>query len=414
MSRRRIRPLLDAETVAAHLAERGVTEDVDEVAARIVTAVAQQIQQALTIERNRQRLRGIDDKKDAVPATTLLSTAEIERLPLWVREQIDGAVLVGSRRDVVRTPDGRKYHRRNPLNDLSGGEWTFFLNSVINTRYLTSGPEAYAHDVRKVHPSPKPPQLMQAIIEFFTKEGEVVLDHFMGVGGTLLGASLAGRRAIGIDLNPDYIDAYGRAAQDLSLTVQRTVVGDALDVLSDAGALDGLMGGEELALVLIDPPYGDMMARPKTGEAVKQRTGTDPTPYTLSERDLGNMGWEASLAQLTRSVELAMARLRGGGHVVIFMKDLQPSADADNLLHADVVRSVGALEGLTFIGMRIWADQGVNLYPYGYPYAFVANQIHQYILVFRKARPKPAKRQAGKADKAQPARAKAGEGRRGS
>ena len=50
-----------------------------------------------------------------------------------------------------------------------------FLNSVITTRYSTSGSDSYAHEIRKIHPSPKPPQLMRQIIEFFTKEGVLFL-----------------------------------------------------------------------------------------------------------------------------------------------------------------------------------------------------------------------------------------------
>jgi hypothetical protein len=66
------------------------------------------------------------------------------------------------------------------------------------------------------------------------------------------------------------------------------------------------------------------------------------------------------------------------------MKDLQPTAEEPNLLHADTINSLNSISGLRYLGLKIWADQGVNLYPYGYPFAFVANQIHQYILVFRK------------------------------
>jgi DNA modification methylase len=135
-------------------------------------------------------------------------------------------VIIGNSGDVIQVPDGRKYHRKNKLNDLPGGQWTFFLNSVINTRFPTSGAEAYAHDLRKIHPSPKPPQLMRDIIEFFTKEDEIVLDYFMGVGGTLIGASLCGRKAIGIDLNQKYLDVYKLANKALGLKEQITLLGN--------------------------------------------------------------------------------------------------------------------------------------------------------------------------------------------
>ena len=43
---------------------------------------------------------------------------------------------------------------------------------------------------------------MKDIIEFFTKADGKILDPFAGVGGTLLGAALAGgdRKVIGFDL----------------------------------------------------------------------------------------------------------------------------------------------------------------------------------------------------------------------
>src|SRR6476469_10688846 len=86
----------------------------------------------------------------------------------------------------VKPPDPR-----NRLNDLTGREWVHFLSSVEATAYPTSGPQSYGHKLRRAHPSPKPPQLMRRIIEFFTRRDEWVLDPFMGVGGTLLGCALA-------------------------------------------------------------------------------------------------------------------------------------------------------------------------------------------------------------------------------
>ncbi|MBI3969488.1 MAG: DNA methylase, partial [Chloroflexi bacterium] len=83
-------------------------------------------------------------------------------------------------------------HPRNRLNELTGREWLYFLNSVDVTAYPVSGEAACGHNLRRQHPSPKPPQLMRKIVEFFTKSGEWVLDPFVGVGGTLLACSLSG------------------------------------------------------------------------------------------------------------------------------------------------------------------------------------------------------------------------------
>jgi len=53
------------------------------------------------------------------------------------------------------------------------------------------------------------------------------------------------------------------------------------------------------------------------------------------------------------------------------------------MLHADIVAALRELPGLEYRGYRIWHDQSLNLYPFGYPFAFVSNQVHQFILIFR-------------------------------
>ena len=69
---------------------------------------------------------------------------------------------------------------------------------------------------------------------------------------------------------------------------------------------------------------------------------------------------------------------------MIFIKDLQPNKKELNLLHADIIKKINEIPNLNYKGLRIWADRSAKLFPYGYPFSFVANQIHQYILVFRK------------------------------
>ena len=63
----------------------------------------------------------------------------------------------------------------------------------------------------------------------------------MGVGGTLLGASLCDRRALGIDLNSDFIEIYKNASKELGLKVQPTLQGDALQLL-ESNKLKNIIG----------------------------------------------------------------------------------------------------------------------------------------------------------------------------
>ena len=334
--------------------------------------------------KNKLRLNKIDENKTNIPAKSFLSNKNLEKLPSWVKDEIEESSIVGNSKKVIQTPDKKKYHLDNKLNDLSGGEWTFFLNSVITTRYSTSGPDSYAHEIRKIHPSPKPPQLMRDIIEFFTKENDLVFDFYMGVGGTLLGASLCNRKAIGIDLEGKYISAYKKASKALNLVEQKTLQTDSVNFLKNKSKFSKFLNQQEIDLILIDPPYGDMMARDKTGEAAKNKKSSEATPFTNMEVDLGNMEWKKFREVFKDTIQNATKNLKDKGHLVIFIKDLQPKNGAPNLLHADLINDINNVDGINYLGTKIWGDLSVNLYPYGYPHSYVSNQIHQYILIFRK------------------------------
>ena len=375
--------VINEDELREYLSSLGIEEIHSDLLSGLLKELESKAKEQAKIKKNRSRIKANDDAKEHVPAESILSKEEIDVLPSWVRNEVKDSVIIGTSGDVIQVPDGRKYHRKNKLNDLPGGQWTFFLNSVINTRYPTNGVEAYAHDIRKVHPSPKPPQLMRDIIEFFTKENEIVLDYFMGVGGTLIGASLCNRIAIGIDLNQKYIDAYKEANNVLGLKEQVTLLGDSIQLLKKGNEITGLLKNNKASLVLIDPPYGDMLAREKTGEAIKKNKDSSPTPFTDLTTDLGNMEIDEFFPIFKESIRDSMKFLKSRGHIVVFMKDLQPSKTSPNLLHSRVIEDLAELDGLKYLGMKIWADQSVNLYPYGYPFAFVSNQIHQYIMIFR-------------------------------
>jgi hypothetical protein len=277
-----------------------------------------------------------------------------------------------------RTTDDAQIDPRNRLNDLTGREWTYALRSVIATRYPTTGAESYAHALRRSHPSPKPPQLMAELIRFFSKRGGRVLDPFAGVGGTLLACALEGRRGLGVELSPEYATIYAEVSANLKLEAQELIVGDARNLL----AYEELRR-EAFDLILTDPPYAQMMAKPKTGERKKRGQG-EATPFTLDPADLGNLDYRAFLRELAHILGAAVTLLKPNGYLVLFTKDLQPTREHHNLLHADIVNELVALPELAFRGYRIWHDMSQNLYPFGYPFAFVSNQVHQFILIFRK------------------------------
>jgi DNA modification methylase len=378
--------MIDNNKVLEYLKKHKLEIDTNLFLAEINIELNKLIQDKVESIKKKNRVKSNDLIKETYLVEDVLSPEQILTLPKWVREGLSLAKIIGNSKNIIQISDGRKYHLKNKLNDLSGNEWIYFLNSVVNTRYSTSGKDSYAHDIRKSHPSPKPPQLLESIINFFTKEGQYVLDYFMGVGGTLLAASLSNRNAVGIELSQEYINTYKKASDSLGLSYQKTICGDSLILLKDFQLMNSLSNNNLFSLILIDPPYGNMLSRARTGESFKKNKDSSPTPFTDSSHDLGNMKWNDFRLAFLESINLSLNYLKDGGHLVVFIKDLQPEDNNPNLLHCNLIRDLSDLESLKYLGTKIWADQSVNLYPYGYPFSFVPNQIHQYILIFKKTK----------------------------
>lgn len=366
---------LDRSKLEKMLKEQGVID-----VQKAVKEISDDVKSIIT-KHKRSSKKVNDDYQQAIPISKIYPNFDVTVLPSWLKSHCSDLRILGENTIII--PDGRKYQINNKLNDLSGGAWTYFTSSVLNTNYKTSGPDDFAFNIRKIHPSPKPPPLMRDIIEFFTKENEIVFDYFMGVGGSLLGASLCGRRSVGIDLNEKYIDAYRQASQQLGLPLGKTVCGDSLELLKDDKLVNKFLEGEKISLILIDPPYSNMMSKKKTGADIAIY-GNKATPFTNDIRDLGNLERTDFFAKLKQSVLLASKYLKKRGYIVIFIKDMQPHKKETNLLHADIVKYINEIDNISYKGLKIWADQTSKLFPYGYPFSFVANQIHQYILIFRK------------------------------
>jgi DNA modification methylase len=293
-------------------------------------------------------------------------------------------------------------HPRNTLNELSGEEWLYFTKSVWTTAY----PSELGHALRKQHGANKPPRLMARLIEFFTQSGEVVLDPFAGVGGTLLGAAIARgpRRAIGIELSPRWAEVYaqvvaaaradrdgeGALLADLGPSDPggaRTFdpsgcdlrVGDALELLPT-------LAPESFDFVATDPPYNVQLPMTMSGGALSEAFSNRRTDYamvTADPADLANAAdYPAFLDRMTDVLREVHRVLRAGRYAVLIVRDAYQGGryvftGSDLAARADSV-------GLTPKGDLIWYQAGTRLRPYGYPTGFVPNIAHQHLLVFRR------------------------------
>jgi DNA modification methylase len=298
--------------------------------------------------------------------------------------------------------DGRRApHPANTLNELTGEEWLYFTKSLMTTAY----PSELGHTARRVHGANKPPRLMARLIEFFSRTGELVLDPFAGVGGTLLGAAIARgpRRALGIELEPRWVaifddvvralanerDGAGPDLADLGTadpggprrfdpSAIEMRVGDALAVLPtlDAGSVD---------LVATDPPYNLQLPMTMAGGTLAETHANRRTDYAMitdSPADLANAADYPTFLERMGIVFGEVGRvLRPGGYAVVIVRDAYQ--DGRYVFTGSDLAARAAAVGLVPKGDLIWYQAGTRLRPYGYPRAFVPNIVHQHILVLR-------------------------------
>lgn len=74
------------------------------------------------------------------------------------------------------------------------------------------------------HPAPFPVELPEQLIRLYTYTDDLVLDPFMGSGSTLVAAARLGRRYVGYDLDPDYVEVARKRVEDAAATEAITKV----------------------------------------------------------------------------------------------------------------------------------------------------------------------------------------------
>ncbi len=297
--------------------------------------------------------------------------------------------------------DNGHVHPDNSLNELSGEEWLYFTKSLWTTAY----PSELGHAARKAHGANKPPRLMAKLIEFFTKPGELVLDPFAGVGGTLLGASIcrSPRRALGFEIEPRWAEVYDSvvssalAAQngDASLLADlgqsdpgggrgfdpsgaRLVIGDAVTLLAglEAASVD---------FVATDPPYNPQLRLTMAGGKLAERFANRRTDYAMVTADPADLANSATYDEYLDRMEGVLAELhrvlRPKRYATVIVRDAYQDGHY-RFTGADLAARAERV-GFVTKGDLVWYQAGSRLRPYGYPRGFVPNIVHQHILVLR-------------------------------
>lgn len=281
-----------------------------------------------------------------------------------------------------------KYDPRNKLNNLTGTEWlpetkSFWYQKGLGSKH----PHA---QIEKQHPAPFSFQDVGRLINFFTKENQIVLDPFLGVGSTLKAAALLNRVGVGIELSPKWSEL---AKERLEVEVgegtskQHTIItGDSRDELKkfDDNSFD---------FMVTSPPYWAILNKKADHKVKKERLENNlATNYSEDEKDLGNISdYSEFLNILVNDIFIEIGRLiKPDKYACIVVSDFRHKSEFVSF-HSDLIQRLNKARIndkyiFTLQGVKALIQNHKSLLPYGYPFAYVENIHHQYILIFRKTK----------------------------
>jgi DNA modification methylase len=282
---------------------------------------------------------------------------------------------------------------RNSLNDLTGKEWlpetkSFFFQKGLGAKH----PHA---QIERLHPAPYSFQDIARLITFFSKKNNLVLDPFGGVGSTAKACALYGRKCTSIELSPEW--------HELSIKRLETEVAEGSSTDHDfinADCISTLKSFEDgtFDFMVTSPPYWAILNKKADHKVTKVRVEQNlATNYSDSANDLGNIErYEDFLDTLVNDVFKECGRtLKEKKYMCIVVSDFRNKSEFISF-HSDLIQrlshiDVGSNCELNLQGVKILAQNHKSLLPYGYPFAYVENIHHQYILIFRKTKKGKAK-----------------------
>lgn len=283
--------------------------------------------------------------------------------------------------------DDKPVDPRNSLNDLNGSQWlpetkSFFYQKGLGSKH----PHA---QIERQHPAPFSFQDISRLVIFFTKKGMKVLDPFGGVGSTAKACELEGRVCTSIELQKKW--------HDLAIERLETEVGEGISkkhtfILGDTREELKKFEACSFDFIVTSPPYWSILNKKADYKVKKERLANNlATNYSDNdENDLANIKtYEEFLRVLVNDVFLECGRLlRPKKYMCLVVSDFRNKSEFISF-HSDLIQALNhrtTVDGykITLQGVKVLLQNHKTLLPYGYPFAYVENIHHQYILIFRK------------------------------
>ena len=255
-----------------------------------------------------------------------------------------------------------------------------------------SYPPSFEHKLRSQHGGMKPPELMHYLIERYSSDSsDLILDPFVGVGGTLLAATIAQRTAIGVDINDQWMKVYSEVCERMKLPTQKFIVGNSTQVI------DQQISDDSVGMIMTDVPYWAMDKLTKTrgrfskaGEISRDKLHSSLKEFNQSEI-LSLSDWQSLMKDV---FTLCYDKLQSGKSLIVFIGNMYRTLSEKHqgqsrkigrfLMLSAVLADILLSIGFDFEEEIVWYAPDKALHIFGYPYSYIPSVVHQDILVFRK------------------------------
>jgi len=280
--------------------------------------------------------------------------------------------------------------RENKLNELSGKDWIKFTKSWFIHRPEPRG------DRKILHPASFPESLVREFVSFFTKEGQLVVDPFVGTGSTLVAALETGRSGIGFEIVKKYADiSKERVKQATSHSRnhgRQTERGLswAKIVTADSAKLSKVWREKDFPMAdycITSPPYWNQLRKSHMRQRGRMEKGLDTT-YSDDPDEIGNtQGYHDFLRALKRAFDEVYKVMKPKGYLTIITNNVF----SDGRMYPLAFDTVSILSQEPYAWTpkdeKVWCQDDKTLLPLGVFNAWVGNRHHQYCLIFRKEEP---------------------------
>lgn len=295
----------------------------------------------------------------------------------------------GTRSEKTETEEpkaSKPVDKRNTLNDLNGSQWLLETKSFFYQKGLGSKhPHA---QIERQHPAPYSYQDIEHLITFFTKRGMSVLDPFGGVGSTAKACELEGRLCTSIELQKKWNDL---AIQRLEAEVGEGASTKHKFIQGDSRVELPKMESSSFDFIITSPPYWSILNKEADYKVKKERLENNlATNYSDDEDDLANIeSYDLFLKILVDEVFIECARvLKPKKYMCLVVCDFRNKSEFISF-HSDLIQTLNKRKiadgyKITLQGVKVLLQNHKTLLPYGYPFAYVENIHHQYVLIFRK------------------------------